>query len=116
MHDKLENIYNILCIDDNQNNLFTLSAILENRGNINVIEALGAKAGLDKLLLEKVDLILLDVQMPEMNGFELARLVKANKKTKDIPIIFVTAVFKSQEFIQEGFEIGAVDYLTKAHR
>jgi putative nucleotidyltransferase with HDIG domain/PAS domain S-box-containing protein len=113
MYAKLVNIYNILCIDDNQNNLFTLSALLENRGNINVIEALGAKAGLDKLLLEKVDLILLDVQMPEMNGFELARLVKANKKTKDIPIIFVTAVFKSQEFIREGFEIGAVDYLTK---
>ncbi|PHQ65853.1 MAG: phosphohydrolase [Sulfurimonas sp.] len=113
MHPKLVNIYNILCIDDNQNNLFTLSALLENRGNINVIEALGAKAGLDKLLLEKVDLILLDVQMPEMNGFELARLVKSNKKTKEIPIIFVTAVFKSEEFIKEGFEIGAVDYLTK---
>ncbi|WP_373002551.1 HD domain-containing phosphohydrolase [Sulfurimonas sp.] len=113
MHSQLINNYNILCVDDNQNNLFTLSALLENSGNINVIEALGAKAGLDKLLLEKIDLILLDVQMPEMNGFEVARLVKANRKTKDIPIIFVTAVFKSEEFIKEGFEIGAVDYLTK---
>lgn len=113
MYSQLINSYNILCVDDNENNLFTLSALLENSGNINVIEALGAKAGFDKLLLEKIDLILLDVQMPDMNGFEMARLLKANKKTKDIPIIFVTAVFKSEEFIKEGFEIGAVDYLTK---
>ncbi len=113
MHTKIERNYNILCIDDNQNNLFTLSALLENAGNINSIEALGAKEGLNKLLQEDIDLILLDIQMPEMDGFEVARLIKSNKKTKDIPIIFLTAVFKSEEFIQEGFEIGAVDYLTK---
>lgn len=113
MQSKVKNIYNVLCIDDNQNNLFTLSALLENRGNIKTIEALSAKEGLRELLKQKIDLILLDVQMPEMNGFEVAKLVKANKKTKDIPIIFVTAVFKSEEFIKEGFEIGAVDYLTK---
>ena len=113
MHNNLINMYNILCIDDNENNLFTLKSLLENSNNINMMKALGAKAGLEKLLLEKIDLILLDVQMPEMNGFEVARLVKANKKTKDIPIIFLTAVFKSEEFVKEGFEIGAVDYLTK---
>ena len=109
----LENKYTILCVDDNKNNLFTLSALLENSGNVQTIEALSAKEGFNHLLSDKVDLILLDVQMPEMNGFEFAKLVKANKKTKDIPIIFVTAVFKSEEFIKEGFEIGAVDYLTK---
>ena len=113
MHDILNNSYNILCIDDNQNNLFTLSALLEHAGNIRAIEALGAKEGLNKLLQENIDLILLDVQMPEMDGFEVAKLIKSNKKTKDIPIIFITAVFKSEEFIKEGFEIGAVDYLTK---
>ena len=113
MHSKLKNIYNILCIDDNQNNLFTLSALLKTTGNIKTIKALGAEKGLRELLKQKIDLILLDVQMPEMNGFEVAKLVKANKKTKDIPIIFITAVFKSEEFIKEGFEIGAVDYLTK---
>ena len=109
----LDNKYNILCVDDNENNLFTLRALLETTGTINVIEALSAKEGFDKLLKDVVDLILLDVQMPEMNGFEFAKLVKTNKKTKNIPIIFVTAVFKSEEFIKEGFEIGAVDYLTK---
>ncbi len=105
--------YTILCVDDNKNNLFTLSALLETTGEINTIEALSAKEGLDVLLKKHVDLILLDVQMPEMNGFEFAKLVKSNKKTKDIPIIFVTAVFKSDEFVKEGFELGAVDYLTK---
>jgi len=109
----LENKYNILCVDDNENNLFTLRALLETSGNINVIEALSAKEGFDQLLKESIDLILLDVQMPEMNGFEFAKLVKSNKTTKNIPIIFVTAVFKSEEFIKEGFGIGAVDYLTK---
>jgi PAS domain S-box-containing protein/putative nucleotidyltransferase with HDIG domain len=100
-------------VDDNQNNLFTLSALLETAGDINSIEVLSAKEGLDILLKESVDLILLDVQMPEMNGFEFAKLVKSNKKTREIPIIFVTAVFKSEEFIKEGFDLGAVDYLTK---
>ena len=109
----LVNRYSILCIDDNENNLFTLRALLENAGKLNVIEALSAKDGLNQLLKQKIDLILLDVQMPEMNGFEVAKLIKANKRTKDIPIVFVTAVFKSEEFIKEGFEIGAVDYLTK---
>jgi PAS domain S-box-containing protein/putative nucleotidyltransferase with HDIG domain len=110
---KIENKYTILCVDDNQNNLFTLRALLETTGEVNTFEALSAKEGLNILLKKKVDLILLDVQMPEMNGFEFAKLVKLNKRTRDIPIIFVTAVFKSEEFIKEGFELGAVDYLTK---
>ena len=109
----LEHKYNILCVDDNANNLFTLRALLETSDYINVIEALSAQEGFNQLLKEPIDLILLDVQMPEMNGFEFAKLVKSNKKTKNIPIIFVTAVFKSEEFIKEGFELGAVDYLTK---
>ena len=109
----LQHQYNILCIDDNQNNLFTLNALLSTLQNINSIEVLSAKEALDVLLKQSIDLILCDVQMPEINGFELAKMLKSNKRTKDIPIIFVTAVFKSEEFIKEGFDIGAVDYLTK---
>jgi PAS domain S-box-containing protein/putative nucleotidyltransferase with HDIG domain len=105
--------YTILCVDDNENNLFTLNALLTTVSNIDSIEAIGGKEALDILLSKHVDLILCDVQMPDINGFELARMIKSNKKTKDIPIIFVTAVFKSEEFIKEGFEIGAVDYVTK---
>ena len=51
--------------------------------------------------------------MPDINGFELAKMIKGNKKTKHIPIIFVTAVFKSEEFVKQGYELGAVDYITK---
>jgi len=113
MHIDLNNQYNILCIDDNENNLYTLRALLKSVPNINPILAESADKGLKIVLKEKIDLILLDVQMPIMNGFEAARLLKKNKHTRDIPIIFITAVFKSEEFIQEGFDIGAVDYLTK---
>ncbi|MFA6136683.1 MAG: HD domain-containing phosphohydrolase [Sulfurimonas sp.] len=113
MSEQLARTYNILSVDDNQNNLFTLSVLLGTQKNIKSIEVLTAKEALNVLLTEKIDLILLDVQMPEINGFELAKMIKSNKKTKDIPIIFVTAVFKSEEFIKEGFEIGAVDYITK---
>ncbi|WP_373035281.1 HD domain-containing phosphohydrolase [Sulfurimonas sp.] len=113
MQTRLINSYNILSVDDNQNNLFTLSALFENARNVNIIEALSAKIALDVLIKEEIDLILLDVQMPEINGFEVAKLIKSNKRTKNIPIIFITAIFKSEEFVKEGFEIGAVDYLTK---
>jgi len=105
--------YTILCVDDNQNNLYSLNALLSTMQDVNSVEVLHAKDALDVLLSQKIDLILCDVQMPDINGFELAKMIKSNKKTKDIPIIFVTAVFKSEEFIEQGFEIGAVDYLTK---
>jgi PAS domain S-box-containing protein/putative nucleotidyltransferase with HDIG domain len=106
-------LYNILCVDDNENNLFTLNALLQVLDNINSIEVLNAKDALDVLITQKIDLLLLDVQMPDINGFELAKMIKSNKRTRDIPVIFVTAVFKSEEFIKQGFEIGAVDYVTK---
>ena len=105
--------YSILCIDDNSNNLFTLNALLATLDDIECHQALDAKSALDILLKQHVDLILCDVQMPDINGFELAKMIKSNKKTKHIPIVFVTAVFKSEEFIKQGFEMGAVDYITK---
>jgi len=113
MYSNVKKHYNILCIDDNENNLFTLSALLKQIDNLNPIIANSADKGLKIVLKEQIDLILLDVQMPVMNGFEAARLLKKNKQTRDIPIIFITAVFKSEEFIREGFDLGAVDYLTK---
>ncbi len=113
MSEGIEHIYNILCVDDNKNNLFTLSALLSTVESVNSIEALSAKEALNILLSQPIDLILCDIQMPDINGFELAKMIKSNKKTKHIPIIFVTAVFKSDEFIAQGFEIGAIDYVTK---
>ena len=105
--------YIILSVDDNETNLFTLTTLLATLQDVQTIEASSAQDALKILLQHQVDLILLDIQMPEMNGFELASLLQSNKKTKDIPIIFVTAVFKSDEFIEQGFSLGAVDYVTK---
>jgi signal transduction histidine kinase len=64
-------------------------------------------------MTEPVDLIILDVQMPNMDGFETAKAIRARKKTQHIPIVFLTAAFKADEFQQKGFAIGAADYLTK---
>lgn len=105
---------NILIVDDNQNNLFTLQTLLtEHINHVNVLEANSGILALQVLLQEKIDLIFLDVQMPEMDGFETARLIRSRKKTQHIPIIFLTAAYKSDEFKQKGFDVGGADYLTK---
>jgi len=105
---------NILIVDDNKNNLFTLHTLITEHINyVNILEAESGIIALQILLQEKVDLIFLDVQMPEMDGFETARLIRSRKKTPHIPIIFLTAAYKSEEFRQKGFDVGGADYLTK---
>jgi len=79
--------YKILLIDDRYENLLGLSAVLNRSGYV-TDSALSGKEGLELLLKNKYGLIILDVQMPEMNGFEVAELIKGNSKTKNIPIIF----------------------------
>lgn len=105
--------WKVLCVDDIESNLFTYKTILSRIEDIEVILVDSGKKALEVLLYEDINLILLDIQMPEMDGYEVAKLVKANKSTKEIPIIFITAVFKKEEFIEKGFSLGAVDYLTK---
>jgi PAS domain S-box-containing protein len=107
-------LYSILIVDDNPNNLFTLRALLEDALDANVIEADSGMVALQQILShDKIDLILLDIQMPEMDGFEVARLIRSRKRSRDIPIIFLTAVYKSEEFKEKGLKGGAIDYLTK---
>lgn len=103
----------ILIVDDNKNNLFTLNMLLNEHVKADIIQAESGLAALHILLKENIDLILLDIQMPEMDGFETAKLIRSRKKTQHIPIVFLTAAYKSEEFKQKGFEIGAADYLTK---
>lgn len=105
---------NILIVDDNKNNLFTLHTLLdEHIQGIQVIEADSGIMALQTLLQEHVDLIILDVQMPEMDGFEAAQMIRSRKKTRHIPIVFLTAAYQSDEFKERGFALGAADYLTK---
>jgi signal transduction histidine kinase len=103
----------ILVVDDNANNRFTLRTLLNKLQNCEIIEADSGETALIKTIEYKIHLILLDVQMPIMDGFETARHLQMTERTRHIPIVFVTAVFKSEEFIERGYNIGAVDYLTK---
>ena len=108
---EVENI-NILIVDDRPENLLVLESVLENM-NCNVIRALSGNEALSLMIDYKFALVLLDVQMPEMDGFETAELMRSNSRTRYIPIIFVTAISKERKCIFKGYEVGAVDYLFK---
>lgn len=106
--------FNILIVDDNANNLFTLRCLIEAHvSEARIFEVSSGVAALKLLMQQTVDLILLDVQMPELDGFETAELINQRKKTNNIPIVFLTAAYKAEEFRQRGFALGAADYLTK---
>jgi len=105
---------NILIVDDVDANLISLEALLENIDNeFKIIKAHGGNEALELALKGDIDLMVLDIQMPDIDGFEVAKLLKSNNVTQDIPIIFLTAAFKTDEWSHKGFEVGAVDYLTK---
>ena len=106
--------FRILIVDDNRNNLFTLRALIEKHMDAEVLDADSGQAALDMALQNpRIDLIVLDVQMPEMDGFQTASMLKVRQRTQDIPIIFLTAAYKTDEFQQRGYEVGAADYLLK---
>lgn len=105
---------NVLVVDDNENNRYTLKSLLEEHSDEIIVHlSNGGEDALRKVLSNDIDIILLDIQMPVMDGFEVATLMQKNPKTRDIPIIFLTAVFKKEEFVNRGYEVGAVDYMTK---
>jgi PAS domain S-box-containing protein len=107
--------YKLLIVDDHAHNLYTLRTLIERHlEGATVLEAASGREAIDLTLEHRdIDLIILDVQMPEMDGFQTASLLKLRKRTRDVPIIFLTAAFKSEEFQQRGFAVGAVDYLLK---
>lgn len=109
--DELEN-ERILIIDDQTANIYALKNLLEKPGR-EIVFATNGNEGLKTALSQSIDLIILDVQMPEMDGFEVAQVLKSHKRTKDIPIIFASAIRKEKQSIMKGFEEGAVDYLSK---
>jgi CheY-like chemotaxis protein len=102
----------ILMVDDREENLTALEGLLEAPG-ISFVKASSGREALKKILEQDFALILLDVRMPLMDGFETARLIKQREKSCHIPIIFLTAVSKDDKFISEGYTVGAVDYLLK---
>lgn len=103
--------HNILLVDDSKSNLIILRELLSEKG-YNTIEALSGKEAISVLAFNDIDLILLDVIMPGMNGFEVCQQLKQNEKFKNIPVVFLTAL-TDLESVEKGFEAGAVDYITK---
>lgn len=103
----------ILVVDDREDNLFSIETILEKDGYA-IVKAMSGRAAL-KILLTQHDftLILMDVQMPDMNGFETASLIYERDKLKHIPIIFITAHNGDEEFMFKGYKMGAVDFIYK---
>ncbi len=101
-----------LLVDDLEENLLALSALLQ-APNVELLRARSGREALEQLLEHDVALALLDVQMPEMDGFELAELMRGTERTRDVPIIFVTAGAHEQRRLFQGYELGAVDFLYK---
>lgn len=102
----------LLIVDDRRENLFALSSLLEDM-NVDIFTCESGIEALSLMLDHEFALALIDVQMPDMNGFELAELIRGTERTKNVPIIFVTAANENSGFAFKGYESGAVDFLYK---
>ena len=103
---------NILLVDDRPENLLALEGVLEPLGH-NLVRAMSGEEALKRLLTDEFAVILLDVQMPGLDGFDTAEHIKAREKTRDIPIIFITAINREPDHAIRGYSSGAVDYVAK---
>lgn len=103
---------NILMVDDRPENLIALEAILASP-NYRLFSAHSGEEALRHVLTTDFAVILLDVQMPGMNGFETARLIKMRERSKYVPIIFITAISQAAEHVKHGYSVGAIDYIFK---
>ena len=102
----------ILLVDDLKDNLLALEGLLR-RDDVEIFKAKSGTEALEFMIPHEFAVALIDVQMPGMNGFELAEIMRSTKNTKNMPIIFVTANAKEQSFSFKGYESGAVDFLPK---
>ncbi|WP_175866029.1 response regulator, partial [Burkholderia cepacia] len=103
---------NIRIVDDIAHNITALQALLA-RDGVNLLVAQSGTAALEPLVVHEVALALLDVNMPDMNGFELASLMRGSSRTAHVPIIFLTATTEEASRTFRGYEAGAVDFLYK---
>jgi len=105
-------MHNLLIVDDREENIFSLKNMLEGESRT-FFTALSGNDALKIAFKEELSLILMDVQMPEMDGFETVEILKSNPRTSKIPVIFVTAINKDTKYVIKGLEDGAIDYLFK---
>jgi len=105
-------MHKILLVDDRPENLYSLENILANENRI-ILKASSGEEALKIAFSEDIALILLDVQMPVMDGFEVAHMLKQTNRTKKTPILFVTAISKEKKYMLKGYQEGCIDYLFK---
>ena len=103
---------NILIVDDRPENIISLEALLKS-DHVNLISTTSPNEALKLCWENEISIALVDVQMPEMDGFELVEILKSNPKTKDILVVFVTAISKETKYAIKGLDVGAIDYLHK---
>src|ERR1700712_1049693 len=103
---------NILIVDDREENIIALEALLK-RDDIRIFSTTSPNEALKIAWENNIAIALVDVQMPEIDGFELVDMLKSNPRTKDILVIFVTAISKESKYAVKGYSSGAVDYLYK---
>lgn len=106
------NKLNVLIVDDKEENIIALEALIR-RDDINILSTVSPNEALKLAWDNEISLALIDVQMPGMDGFELVEMLKSNPRTKDILVIFVTAISKESKYAVKGLEAGAIDYLYK---
>lgn len=105
--------FNILIVDDIEENIYSLKLLIEESFDLNIFTAKSANEAMEILLNNPMDLILMDVQMPDVDGFEFTLYLKDLEIIKDIPIIFITGIYDNEQYKRKAYEIGGIEYITK---
>ncbi|RXJ91180.1 hybrid sensor histidine kinase/response regulator [Arcobacter sp. CECT 8983] len=108
----MENRFSVLILDDVQDNIYSLELLIEDL-DINIHSALNANAAINILMQENIDLILCDIQMPDIDGFQFVEYIKRIDKLKDIPVIFITGIYDKDLYQKKGYDLGAIEYISK---
>ena len=107
------NKFKILLVDDIEQNLHSLKLIVEDNFDITIFTATSALDGMSILMQKSIDLVLTDIQMPEVDGFDFVEYLRGIEKTKDTPVIFITGIYDKEKYQNKGYNLGAIEYITK---
>ncbi len=107
------NKFSILLLDDVSENIYSLKLLIEENFDINIFTALKAQEAIEIVMNNTIDLILTDIQMPDVDGFEFAQYLKDVESTKNIPVIFITGIYEKDEYKNKGYNLGAIEYIVK---
>ncbi|RXJ82595.1 hybrid sensor histidine kinase/response regulator [Arcobacter sp. F2176] len=105
--------FSILILDDVEENIYSLKLMIEDSFDTEIYTALNAQDAISILMNNKVDLILSDIQMPDVDGFQFVDYIKSLEITKDIPVIFITGIYDKDSYQKKGYDLGVIEYISK---